>query len=205
MRKVDPEKHETKRRAILDAAERCFVRDGFRGASISDICGEAGISPGHLYHYFASKEAIIGAMTEAGLAYAALRLSHMMESANVVEGLVGELARGKPGHHHRGSQILVLDMLAEAGRNPAVGDILREHTKGLRVLLGDFLRRGQERGQVDRMLDANVAAAILIGVIDGAKALTIRDPGLDMTKAIELLQTLVARFLTPPPGSSGTN
>ncbi len=55
MRKLDPVKHEEKRREILAAAGRCFARDGFRGASISQICAEAGISSGHLYHYFASK------------------------------------------------------------------------------------------------------------------------------------------------------
>ncbi len=67
MRKVDPVKYEEKRRDILQAAMQCFVRDGFRGASISDICAAAGISPGHLYHYFPGKEAIIGAMAETRL------------------------------------------------------------------------------------------------------------------------------------------
>ena len=42
MRKLDPVRHEQRRREILAAAGRCFARDGFRGASISDICAEAG-------------------------------------------------------------------------------------------------------------------------------------------------------------------
>jgi AcrR family transcriptional regulator len=197
MRKIDREKHEQKRREILEAAGRCFVRDGFRGASISAICGEAGISPGHLYHYFASKEAIIGAMTETGLAYAASRFGHMMENSNVVAALVDEIDRAKVGREN-GNRILVLDMLAEAGRNPVVADVLLEHSKALRRLLGDFLREGQERGQIDSALDVDVAAALLISVMDGMKGLTMRDPGLDMAKATSLLQTLVSRFLTPP-------
>src|SRR5260221_11274361 len=79
MRKVDPVKHEKKRQDILEAAGRCFVRDGFRGASTSDICAEAKISPGHLYHYFASKEAIMAAMAEANLDQAAPRLRLMVQ------------------------------------------------------------------------------------------------------------------------------
>ena len=67
MRRVDPVKHEEKKQEILGAARRCFIRNGFRGASIADICAEAGISPGHLYHYFPSKEAIVGAMGTAAL------------------------------------------------------------------------------------------------------------------------------------------
>jgi TetR/AcrR family transcriptional repressor of uid operon len=204
MRKVDPAKHETKRREILEAAERCFVRDGFRGASISDICAEARISPGHLYHYFASKEAIISAMTEAGLSYAASRFSRMLRGSNAVAALVAEIERAKL-NHDRGKQMLMLDMLAEAGRNRAIRRILRDHTRALQTLLADFLRAGQERGQVDRGLDADMAATILISVTDGAKALTIRDPDLDVTKSVEHLQTLITRFLTPAPEHAGTN
>ena len=67
MRKVDPVKHEEKRRKILEAAAQCFGRSGFQGASISHICVEAGMSAGHLYHYFPSKEAILEAVALASL------------------------------------------------------------------------------------------------------------------------------------------
>jgi TetR/AcrR family transcriptional repressor of uid operon len=199
MRKVDPVKHEEKRREILKAAERCFVRDGFRGASISDICGEAGISPGHLYHYFASKEAIIGAMTDAGLEYATSRLRRMMEDANAIPALLSELERGKSGHRHRqANQAFIFDMLAEAVRNPAIADIVHAHSRALHSLLSVFLQDAQKRGQVDSTLDPDLTAAILLSVIDGAKTLTIRDPKLNMTKSIDVLKILISRFLTPP-------
>jgi TetR/AcrR family transcriptional regulator, repressor for uid operon len=207
MRKIDPEKHEKKRREILAAAEQCFVRSGFRGASISDICAAAKISPGHLYHYFSSKEAIIGAMTEARLEHAASRFSHMMKSSNAVTALLAELDRINIGYARRRS-VLVFDMLAEAGRNPMVGNILKEHSRQLRALLAKFLREAQERGHVDRSLDADMTAAILMSVVDGARGLRIRDSKLDMTKGLSLLKTLVARFLTPtndtaPPKPAG--
>jgi AcrR family transcriptional regulator len=201
MRTIDLAKHEEKRREILAAAGRCFVRNGFRGASISDICAEAKISPGHLYHYFASKEAIIGAMTEAGLEYATTRFSHMMGCSNAVTALLAELDRAKSGYLS-GSQVLVFDMLAEAGRNPVVGNILKEHSQKLRALLAEFLSEAQKRGHVDRSLDADMAAAILLSVMDGAKTLWIRDPKLNRTKGVALLRTLIARFLTPPPEMS---
>ena len=55
-------KHGEKRQEILGAAKRTFLRSGLRGASIAAICSEAGISPGHLYHYFDSKEAVFAAL-----------------------------------------------------------------------------------------------------------------------------------------------
>ena len=50
---------------ILEAAKTCFVRSGFQGASMQQICAEAGMSPGALYRYFPSKEAIVEAICEA--------------------------------------------------------------------------------------------------------------------------------------------
>ena len=56
------ERREAQTVRILDAAKKCFVRSGFQGASMHDICKEAEMSPGALYRYFPSKEAIIEAI-----------------------------------------------------------------------------------------------------------------------------------------------
>jgi TetR/AcrR family transcriptional repressor of uid operon len=197
MRKVDPVRHGEKRREILEAAGRCFGRKGFGGASISDICAEAGISPGHLYHYFASKEAIIGAMTDIGLERATARFSEMMKSSDVVEALLAELGRPKLPRPLPNPAIII-DMLAEASRNSEVGKIVREHSRNLLALLAAFIREGQAQGQIDGGLDADLTAALLLAVLDGAKTLAIRDSAIDMPAATEMLRTLINRFLRPP-------
>ncbi len=48
-----------KRRVILDAAVRVFARQGFHTCRVADIADEAGVAYGLVYHYFASKEAIL--------------------------------------------------------------------------------------------------------------------------------------------------
>jgi TetR/AcrR family fatty acid metabolism transcriptional regulator len=48
-----------KRRVILDAAVRVFARQGFHTCRVSDIADEAGVAYGLVYHYFASKDAIL--------------------------------------------------------------------------------------------------------------------------------------------------
>ncbi len=199
MRKLDPVKHDEKRQEILKAASRCMARDGFRGASTADICKEAGISPGHLYHYFSSKEAIVTAITSAGLAHVAESFARMAEGGDAIAGLLAELERfkGKRDNAVRNRNLLVLDMLAEAGRNPAIARIVRKNTAVLRGLLADFLRQAQGRGQIDPSLDANVAAGLLLSVMDGMKTLAIRDPDADIAASVAMLQTLIARFLVP--------
>jgi TetR/AcrR family transcriptional regulator, fatty acid metabolism regulator protein len=48
-----------KRRLILDAAVRVFARQGFHTCRVADIADEAGVAYGLVYHYFASKDAIL--------------------------------------------------------------------------------------------------------------------------------------------------
>ncbi len=50
-----------KERQILDGAAYVFARDGYEGASMSRIAGEAGVSKGTLYNYFTSKAELFSA------------------------------------------------------------------------------------------------------------------------------------------------
>ncbi|MFI4898725.1 MAG: TetR/AcrR family transcriptional regulator [Phycisphaerales bacterium JB059] len=47
------------REKILTTAARLFLEQGFAATGIATICREAGINPGSLYHFFASKDALL--------------------------------------------------------------------------------------------------------------------------------------------------
>lgn len=196
MRKLDPVKHEEKRREILSAAERCFVRDGLQGASISSICTEAGISAGHLYHYFSSKEEIVSAMVEVRLEEAAARFVQQADGVDVLDGLLAELEVTRSGQ-----PALLLEAIAEANRNPVMAKALQSHTKGVHSLLADLLEKGQAAGAIDPALDRHMTASLIISIIDGSKTLCLRDPKLDVMEATKGLRTMVIRYLAPPSSS----
>jgi len=201
MRTLDPVRHAEKRQEILDAAARCIARDGFQGASTADICREAGISPGHLYHYFASKEEIVTALTATGLEKVAARFAEMMQSDDAIGALIAEIGRykgKKRDPQHRAINRMVLEMLVEAGRNAVIARIVRKNSAMLRGLLVDFIESGQVRGQIDPGLDSKLAAGMILSVMDGMRTLVIRDPDADIGSSLEMLQTLFARFLSPP-------
>ena len=52
MPKVSDAHRAARRRQILDAARRRFVRNGFHATSMQDIFAEAGLSAGAVYRYF---------------------------------------------------------------------------------------------------------------------------------------------------------
>jgi len=191
MRKVDPVKHEAKRLEILQAAGRCFLRDGFRGASVSSICKEAGISAGHLYHYFDNKEAMIEAMIETELSRAAIL--RVAPTADPVVVLLEEFERRIA---FRGGALL-FDVLAEASRNPAIAGLVRRQSRIVHGWVAELLRRGQEQGHVEATLDVDATVRILVCWMDAAKAMVIRDPDLDPRATTQSGEQFLLRLLRP--------
>lgn len=59
-----PKVVEDRREQIIDAALRVFAQKGFTKATNKDIAREAGITPGLIYYYFESKEAVLSAILE---------------------------------------------------------------------------------------------------------------------------------------------
>jgi TetR/AcrR family transcriptional regulator, repressor for uid operon len=197
MRRLDPVKYEEKRREILKAVQRCFRRSGLNGASISDICAEAKISPGHLYHYFDDKDAIINAMTEERLKEITAHLERSIDRpGSMVAGMLSEIDRLAQSEGPANSALL-FEMLAEAVRRRSVAKTLRAFSRQVRSVLADLLQRGQVRGEIANEIDPDIAAIVLIGIMDAFRALALRYPEVDTSKATTVLKLLASRLLSP--------
>ena len=72
---------DARRALVLDAARAVFSEAGIEGASIREIAKKAGYTPGAIYSYFDSKEAIYGALLGESLE----RLNGAVEAARVVK------------------------------------------------------------------------------------------------------------------------
>ncbi len=92
---------------------------------------------------------------------------------------------------------LLFEMLAEATRSPVMAKVLQAHSRRGRAAMADVLRLGQTRGEIDKSIDPDTAAAVLIGIMDASITLGLRDPDLDASKAANLVKILTRRFLAP--------
>jgi hypothetical protein len=95
------------------------------------------------------------------------------------------------------NRVLMMEIMAETGRSPVIAKIVSEHIQRLRGLIADFLRRGQERGQIDSSLDPDLSAQVLISVTNGGKAFLGLDPGLDQALCKAQLGNMIEGFLKP--------
>jgi len=187
MRRANVQLQSDRRAEILAAAERCFVRSGFHQASMHEICIEAGMSPGNLYRYFPSKEALIAGIAErdraeVGQQFAEADLSHGFFA--VLEGLA---------HHHFSERpaekvLLCTEIMAEGRRNPEIARILASFDADVRQWLTDLMRAGIARRDIPADVDVDGAVNMLMIIADGVWWRRALDPDFDP-------QSVLAKFM----------
>src|SRR5580693_9971149 len=123
-----------RRDEILAAAQRCFVRSGFHGASMQDICAEAGMSPGNLYRYFPSKDALIAGICERNRAEAAESFLAVDRAPGFFEGLAA-LAHYHLVERPEEEAGLCAEIMAESRRNPEMARLQIELERDIKTRL----------------------------------------------------------------------
>lgn len=121
-----------RREQILDAASACFARCGFHAATIQQISRVAGMSPGHIYHFFENKEAIVNGIVQRILDRW-LNLMQPHTPGSDIDAVLAE--RVKFGLCERTNPDFVglwLEVLAETARNPALAAAMQDNDQQMR-------------------------------------------------------------------------
>jgi AcrR family transcriptional regulator len=196
MPKLRPETQQARREHILDAAERCIANAGFHRTTMQDICREAEISPGALYVYFDSKEALIAGISERDRQEFAERLEALASAPDFMQALrmLGEqYFLEENGKDHRMS----IDIGLEATRNPRVGEIFRRFDRYIVDSFEALFRRLQREGRIAPALDIATTARAFIIIADGMFWRRAVDPAFDAGKLMPAVLQLVETLLNP--------
>src|SRR5437763_14060115 len=113
-----------RRSQILDAALVCFAKRGFHQTSMHDISAEAGISVGLIYRYFENKEAVISAMANRHKKEISEVLERARRAPTLLESLEILFTAPCCENEPRVISAFVVDLYAEASRNPRVADLV---------------------------------------------------------------------------------
>ncbi|OGB28813.1 MAG: hypothetical protein A3F78_07290 [Burkholderiales bacterium RIFCSPLOWO2_12_FULL_61_40] len=203
MRKIDPERQQSKRQHILDAAVRCFIRSGFHQTRTAEICREAHMSPGNLFHYFDSKEAIIAAVVVEG----PNELGALLERASsapdlfaaLLEAIDQQLALLTQSAYTR----LSLEAIAEAVRNPAVFAAVSAHEADKKTALVRLLQMGVERQHLALHTPAPRAADWILLLLDGAFGRAMVETDFDLVGYRHLVHSALSQVLAPARAAAG--
>jgi AcrR family transcriptional regulator len=204
MPKLDEQTQRARREHILDAAERCFAREGFHRSSMQDICREAAISPGALYLYFTSKEDLIAGICERERTHFAHALSSVAEAPDFMAAL-SQLAQAYCVDEPEEKLRLHLEINAEALRNPAIGKTVRE----IDAFVIDSFRRlldgARARRRIDPALDSEMVAQILSVLGDGIFLRRAIDPAFDVKACLPVVLSVMSFLIKPVEITRGGN
>ena len=190
-----PKVVEDRREQIIDAAMHVFARKGYSNATNKDIAREAGITPGLIYYYFESKEALLYAIFEArsplklmaSFPPQALELPPeqffpmlIRQALDIVEGedMVG----------------LLRVMIPELLHNPAMFALPVSLFPRLFGFLGNYVEAKIASGEI-RPLDVSLTVQVLIGSAMGfvLRRQLLRDP-----LALQYTHEQLAHAITEP-------
>lgn len=197
MRKIDPERQQAKRRQIIEAATICFSRSGFHSTSTAEICAEVGMSPGNLFHYFASKSEIIEAIVEEERRDTAAYFIELDTAENQFDALLEFLDIVMALAADQTYSRLALEISAEAMRNPTIGALVAVSDGEMRTAIARLLHNAVKRHQVDSDIDPDRAATWIAALIDGVFSRLAVDPKFKPKREKAMLRLIVNRFLRP--------
>ena len=193
---VEATKADARRNQVLDAAAECFRRDGFRGTSIQRISTAAGMSPGHIYHYFDNKEAIVDGIVRRHMDERLAIADRIVPASGTVgvlqaaADLFDDAMQLRLGHERAS---LALEVLAEGIRNPAIGAVLQQADAHAVTRVFNRLKDSPElRPMTEAELKARLS--VIHTLLDGLTVRTAVDPAMDMA-AIAPVMAEVVRFV----------
>ncbi|MGW4497591.1 TetR/AcrR family transcriptional regulator [Micromonospora sp. NPDC004336] len=170
MPRVSPEHLAARRRQIVDAARRCFLREGFHRTTMQDVIAEAGLSVGAVYRYFPSKAELISAIAEEAVGGAGLVLDdalHREPPLPLADAIDRALAYVESHLGADGVLPIAIQVWGEAQRDPALATFVAGKYDEIRRHFAALVRRAQDTGEVAADADPEAVASALFALVLG--------------------------------------
>lgn len=186
---------EAQRERILSAAQQCFIEHGFHAASMASIAETADMSPGLIYRYFENKNAIILAIVDRQLELLRNDIQ-LNRQVDLAAEMADNYGRACISDGRGMNSALLLEMSAEATRDPQIAAALDHYDTTLRAALVDWMVRSKQAGGHDLPADIAPARALMLQCLfEGLKLRETREPQLDRALLAAALREFVPRLL----------
>jgi AcrR family transcriptional regulator len=154
------------RDTVLRRAIELFIRQGYDATSINDLAVDLGVSKSALYHHFASKEALLSAALDEGLAGLSSAVDAAADATRdgtaydrlraTVEAAVHILVEHRPA---------VTLLLRVRGNSPLEQSAL-ERRRHIDEQLARVVRQAAEEGDLRDDVDPEVISRLVFGMVN---------------------------------------
>ncbi len=156
---------ESRREALVLAAYKRLAEAGFEGLRTRDVAAEVGVNIATLHYYFPTKEALIrGAVGHAMGRFRTVFAPGSKPGEQLAAQFRGvrRLAANEP------ELLAVMGELAlRSGRDPAIAAIFKEMVDNWHAVLRTLVLHAQKEGFVDKKLDPDTVASLVIATLNG--------------------------------------
>jgi AcrR family transcriptional regulator len=172
-------RREDVRAGLLTAALEVFEEIGYVAARLDTIAERAGYTKGAVYSNFGSKQELFATLLGERLADTAAdvlsQVDHLTSLEETVLHTARYLARGVLQEQRW--HALVVEFALQAGRDPEVGAVFREHRRSRRAMLAATLaQRAGTFGAPSDPEHYTVFATILLATVNGMAVECAADP-----------------------------
>ena len=191
------ERREAQAARILDAARICFLRSGFQGASMGDICAAASMSPGALYRYFPAKESLIEAIIAADKEADAKILADIAKAPSIIDGIATGLLAHANQVHKSGMAPLFAEIYAESMRNTAINAIFQKSMCEPTEIIAVALQGAVERGEIDPVVPLAQLVPIMMAMGHGLVTEDLPKQGISIEAMQPAVHAMIVSLLRP--------
>ncbi|TQR21270.1 TetR/AcrR family transcriptional regulator [Psychrobacillus vulpis] len=179
--------NEDKRKRLIDAAYKVFVKKGFTNASIKDIAKEADITPGLVHYYFKNKEELLFSVQNQVQQQYHKNYDDKNSSLSPMNTLqeIKSRAEKDPDWYRWRYELYSLG-LKNVELQQEVSSILKKGRESLSIPLQTLVSHSE---------DTNEMASILVACFDGLALQKIVDDNFEIDRAYDLLLKLLEIYL----------
>lgn len=159
-----PGDHDAKRRQLLRAATSVIAEEGYANTSLRKVATRAGYTTGAVTYYFANKEELMAAVTEAGFDRFDVMLDRAREETEIRALFERWFARSQDASDF---WTVMYETLAHARHEPALAAVIEKRYAHYREVSAEILAGWQANGTVRDDIPADVLADQLSAMGDG--------------------------------------
>ena len=163
---------------------------------MSEISKTAGMSAGHIYNYFASKDAIIAAFVEENETRVIEILSTIQSQPDPLQAIIDDVDQSVRNNLDPEHWALPMEIFAESSRNPAIAALSRDADRRMSTRLRALLKMGREKHGLavdDETLDGRMQA--MISLYQGLQLRGLYNPGLSIPGLVDAFRIALKALL----------
>jgi AcrR family transcriptional regulator len=171
----------------MDAAVDLFDAQGYAVTTIDQVAAKAGIAKGSVYNYFENKEQLFQQVVAAALATAEADTAGLFASEAPADAKLATLIdywHRRLGHHVKIGRLVLEFMLGAARhRGGEMASTLQTAFNMFRQRLAGVVEQGIGEGRFRPAASPAMAAAMIMGLLDGLEVETITGTGVRVDEA----------------------